>query len=192
MRRNPVLALTYIFLTLMSSTVVRSPDFSLRAALRLALLFAAIKLVLQFALTLWTQHIGYSYFRDEFYYIACGRHPAWGFVDHGPIVALQARLGEVLFGDSLFAIRILSALAGAATVFLTGLLAWVLGGLRPAQALAMIGVLGWTIVTPTLIGVFLGRWLDRELEAGIFWTLGLLVAGLALGCTLAWKRIHRE
>src|SRR5215469_17667722 len=61
---EPVLTLTYIFLTLMSSTVVRSPDFSLRAALRLALLFAAIKLVLQFALTLWTQHIGYSYFRD--------------------------------------------------------------------------------------------------------------------------------
>src|SRR5215469_6157327 len=138
---EPVLALTYIFLTLMSSTVVRSPDFSLRAALRLALLFAAIKIVLQFALTLWTQHIGYSYFRDEFYYIACGRHLAWGFVDHGPIVALQARLGELLFGDSLFAIRILSALAGAATVFLTGLLAWALGGLRPAQALAMIGVL---------------------------------------------------
>ena len=40
------------------------------------LLFAAIKLVLQFALTLWTQHIGYSYFRDEFYYLACGRHLA--------------------------------------------------------------------------------------------------------------------
>ena len=95
----------------MSATAVRSPDFSLRAALRLALLFAAIKLVLQFALTLWTQHIGYSYFRDEFYYIACGRHLAWGFVDHGAIVALQARLGELLFGDSLFAIRILSALA---------------------------------------------------------------------------------
>ena len=58
--------------------------------------------------------------------------------------------------------------------------------------LALIGVLGWTIVTPTLIGVFLGRWFDRELGSGIMWTLGLLVAGLALGCTLAWKRIHRE
>jgi ATP synthase protein I len=60
------------------------------------------------------------------------------------------------------------------------------------QNLALIGVLGWTIVTPTLIGVFLGRWFDRELGSGIMWTLGLLVAGLALGCTLAWKRIHRE
>jgi len=60
------------------------------------------------------------------------------------------------------------------------------------QNLAMIGALGWTIVTPTLIGIFAGRWLDRVFGSGIFWTLGLLVAGLALGCTLAWKRIYRE
>lgn len=58
--------------------------------------------------------------------------------------------------------------------------------------LAMIGAVGWTIVTPTLIGIFVGRWLDRQFSAGIFWTLGLLVAGLALGCALAWQRIDRE
>ena len=60
------------------------------------------------------------------------------------------------------------------------------------QNLAMIGALGWTIVTPTVIGNFAGRWLDRSFGSGIFWTLGLLVAGLALGCTFAWKRIRRE
>jgi ATP synthase protein I len=60
------------------------------------------------------------------------------------------------------------------------------------QNLAMIGALGWTIVLPTLIGIFAGRWLDRHLNSGIFWTLGLLVAGLALGCTFAWKRMHSE
>lgn len=60
------------------------------------------------------------------------------------------------------------------------------------QNLAMIGALGWTIVTPILIGIFVGRWLDRLFGAGVFWTLGLLVAGVAAGCTLAWKRIHRE
>lgn len=60
------------------------------------------------------------------------------------------------------------------------------------QNLAMIGALGWTIVTPTLIGVFAGRWLDRHFNSGIFWTLGLLVAGLAAGCILGWKRIHGE
>jgi ATP synthase protein I len=58
--------------------------------------------------------------------------------------------------------------------------------------LAMIGALGWTIMTPTLIGIFVGRWLDRSFSSGIFWTLGLLVAGLTLGCALAWQRIYRE
>ncbi len=60
------------------------------------------------------------------------------------------------------------------------------------QNLAMIGALGWTIVTPTLIGVFVGRWLDRVFASGVFWTFALLVLGLAIGCTLAWKRMHRE
>jgi ATP synthase protein I len=60
------------------------------------------------------------------------------------------------------------------------------------QNLAMIGALGWTIVLPILMGIFTGRWLDRYFETGIFWTLGLLVAGLAIGCTFAWKRIFGE
>ena len=60
------------------------------------------------------------------------------------------------------------------------------------QNLAMIGTLGWTVVVPTLLGVFAGRWLDRHFGSGVFWSLGLLVAGLAFGCSLAWKRIHSE
>ncbi|HMB72795.1 MAG TPA: AtpZ/AtpI family protein [Gammaproteobacteria bacterium] len=59
-----------------------------------------------------------------------------------------------------------------------------------AQNLAMIGALGWTIVMPTLIGLFIGRWLDQTFHSGIFWTLGLLVLGLTIGCTLAWKRMN--
>ena len=60
------------------------------------------------------------------------------------------------------------------------------------QNLAMIGALGWTIVLPILLGIFAGRWLDHYFNTGVFWTLGLLVAGLAAGCTLAWKRMHGE
>ncbi len=60
------------------------------------------------------------------------------------------------------------------------------------QNFAMIGALGWTIVAPTLVGIFVGRWLDRQFAMGIFWTLGLLVLGLAVGCALAWNRMHRE
>jgi ATP synthase protein I len=60
------------------------------------------------------------------------------------------------------------------------------------QNLAMIGALGWTIVIPTLLGIFAGRWLDRTFNSGIFWTLGLLVAGLAAGCTFAWRRMQSK
>jgi ATP synthase protein I len=60
------------------------------------------------------------------------------------------------------------------------------------QNLATIGVLGWMIVTPALLGIVAGRWLDGRFDSGIFWTLGLLVAGLALGCALAWRWMYRE
>jgi ATP synthase protein I len=56
-----------------------------------------------------------------------------------------------------------------------------------AHRLAQVGVLGWIIVTPMLLGVFLGRWLDRMLGTGIFWTAPLLLLGLVLGGWSAWK-----
>ena len=68
---------------------------------------------------------------------------------------------------------------------------WLTHGERSlAQNLAMIGALGWLVITPTLGGVFAGRWLDRHFAAGIVWTGALLTAGLVLGCTLAWRRIQ--
>lgn len=60
------------------------------------------------------------------------------------------------------------------------------------QDLAVIGVIGWTIVIPTLLGIYGGRALDRRLGTGVFWTLGLLVAGVTLGCVLAWQRLNRS
>jgi ATP synthase protein I len=56
-----------------------------------------------------------------------------------------------------------------------------------ARRLAQIGVLGWIVVVPILIGVLAGRWLDREFNSGLFWTGPLLMLGLALGCWSAWK-----
>ncbi|MGA9011022.1 MAG: AtpZ/AtpI family protein [Acetobacteraceae bacterium] len=56
--------------------------------------------------------------------------------------------------------------------------------------LAQVGVLGWTIVVPTLLGVFLGRWVDQRLGTGIFWTGPLLIVGLAIGCWTAWRWMH--
>lgn len=61
-----------------------------------------------------------------------------------------------------------------------------------ARNLAQVGVLGWTIVVPTLLGVLLGRWVDRLLGTGIFWTGPLLLVGLALGCWSAWRWMHSQ
>jgi ATP synthase protein I len=60
------------------------------------------------------------------------------------------------------------------------------------QDLALIGVIGWTVVIPALIGVFAGRALDRRFGSGVFWTLGLLVAGIVLGSVLAWQRLTKQ
>ena len=141
---------------------------SLRAALHLALAFAAIKLALHLATTAWVAHLGYGYFRDEFYYLACGRHLAWGYVDHGPLVAVQARLAETLFGHSLVGLRLPAALAGATRVLLTGLLAWSLGGRRAAQSLAMLGVL----VAPQYLGI--DSFLSMNSFESLFWMSSLL------------------
>jgi ATP synthase protein I len=68
---------------------------------------------------------------------------------------------------------------------------WRQHGERPlGRNLAMVGVLGWLIVAPTLLGIFIGRWLDRATEAGIFWTGALLILGLAAGCWIAWRWMH--
>ena len=61
-----------------------------------------------------------------------------------------------------------------------------------ARRLSQIGVLGWIIVTPMLIGVFVGRWVDTKLGTGIFWTAPLLMLGVALGCWSAWKWMRSE
>lgn len=60
------------------------------------------------------------------------------------------------------------------------------------QDLALAGVIGWTLVIPALLGIYAGRALDRRLGGGVFWTLGLLVAGIGLGCALAWRRLTRS
>src|SRR5690348_5188596 len=78
----------------------------------------------------------YGYFRDELYYLACAQHLDFGYVDQPPLSILLLRLSETLLGSSLFAIRLLPALAGSAIVALTGIIARGLGGRAWAVALA--------------------------------------------------------
>ena len=116
----------------------------------------------------------YGYFRDEFYYLACGEHLDWGYVDHPPFIALVAFLISKTLGTSLLAIRFLPALAVAAVVVLTGRITQELGGSRFAQALAALAV--------ALAPVFLytGHVLSMNAFDYLFWALSSYVLVLIL------------
>ena len=116
----------------------------------------------------------YGFFRDELYYIVCGQRLAFGYVDHPPLVPLAARVSRALFGGSLLGLRLLPALAGAATVVLAGLIARKLGGGRRAQVLAAVAV----IVSPTLLNF--GYLLTTNALDVFFWTLAAYLLTLIL------------
>lgn len=120
--------------------------------------FAVIKVLIHLAVGK-----GYGYFRDEFYYLACSEHLAWGYVDQPPLSILILWVGRNLLGDSVIAIRLLAALAGAATVYLAGWMAGRLGGGRFAQAVAMTAA----IIAPMFLG--LGGFFSMNAFDLLFW-----------------------
>jgi len=58
--------------------------------------------------------------------------------------------------------------------------------------LGMMGLVGWSVVVPTLLGTALGIWLDKHHPMGHSWTLMLLVIGLVIGCMNAWHWVAKE
>ncbi|MEO8410615.1 MAG: AtpZ/AtpI family protein [Propionivibrio sp.] len=58
--------------------------------------------------------------------------------------------------------------------------------------LGMMGLVGWSVAIPTLLGAALGLWIDSRYPGARSWTLALLAAGLVLGCFNAWRWIVRE
>ena len=58
--------------------------------------------------------------------------------------------------------------------------------------LGMMGLIGWSVVVPTLLGAALGLWLDTHHAGKHSWTLALLIAGLAIGCLNAWHWVAKE
>jgi dolichyl-phosphate-mannose-protein mannosyltransferase len=105
----------------------------------------------------------YGIFRDELYYLACSQHLAAGYVDQPPLIAIIAWFVRHVLGDSLLAIRLLPALAGAATVWLSGRLAREMGGGRVAQALAALGILFAPIY------LVLDHWLTMNAFEPVLW-----------------------
>jgi len=105
----------------------------------------------------------YGIFRDELYYLACGEHLDWGYVDQPPLIALVAWIARHLFRDWLVGLRFFPALAGAVTVWLTGRLARELGGGAFAQVLAALAV----ICVP--IYLILHHWLTMNAFEPLVW-----------------------
>jgi ATP synthase protein I len=60
------------------------------------------------------------------------------------------------------------------------------------SGLGMMGLVGWSVAMPTLLGAALGLWLDERYPGGHSWTLALLAAGLVLGCFNAWHWVAKE
>jgi hypothetical protein len=107
----------------------------------------------------------YGFHSDELYFIACGKHFSFGYVDHAPLVPWLARLSTSLFGESLFALRIFATLSTALTVFLAGLLVRKLGGGRFAQVLTCLGM----IIAPVYLRT--GNMLCLPAFEPLFWIL---------------------
>lgn len=82
----------------------------------------------------------YPLFRDEFYYLACANHLDWGYVDHPPLSIAVLWVAHALFGDSVWTLRVIPALAHAALVLLTARLAREMGGGGFARSLAALCV----------------------------------------------------
>ena len=186
-----------------SKSIASASDFASRAALATGLLIAL-------SLTKAAIHLllagRYGYFRDELYFLDCARHPAWGYVDHAPLIALYSRVA-LLFGGSLFAVRAISAIAGALLVALTMLIAWRLGAGRYVQALAGLSIVvsteylaGYSILH---LGVFeVLYWMGciyvliRIIQTGNsqlwLWFVGMMVTTLPwhwLGLQGQWRRV---
>jgi len=184
---------------------------SFRSGIGIAWAIALIKLVLH---TYFNDR--YGYFRDEFDYLSCGQHLAWGYVDQPPLIPFLTELSRSILGDSLRAVRFIPALASSFLVVQTAVLARELGGKFFALVLAAICValapqylsngslLGTNSLEPNL---WMGcayfaiaaikrddarQWLWFGLVAGIGleekYTIGLFCAGVVIGLLLTAQR----
>jgi hypothetical protein len=127
-------------------------------ALAAVLALAAAKLI--FHLLTATR---YGIFRDEMYYFACSEHLSFGYVDQPPLIAFVIWIVRHTIGDSLFALRLLPAIAGAALVWLAAQLAREMGGGRFAQCLAALAIV------PVPIYAIMHHWITMNAFEPLIW-----------------------
>jgi 4-amino-4-deoxy-L-arabinose transferase-like glycosyltransferase len=154
----------------------------------------------------------YGYHRDELYFIDCGQHLAFGYVDHAPLIPWLARVAGELFEHDRHALRAFSVVAGASAAALTAVMARAIGGGRIAQLLAgacivvapaylrmakilcipAVELLVWTLASYLVLLALLRNEPKRWLLVGIVAGIGLLTkhtmllwgAGIAVGMVL--------
>ncbi len=127
----------------------------------------------------------YGLHGDELYFIECGRHLAWGYVDHAPLVPWLARAAESIGGVSPVALRIPSILAGAGTLLMTALMVREWRGGVLAQWLAGLAL----VFAPALLRM--GSMLDLPVLDVFFWTAAsyLVARILARGEQRLWLAV---
>jgi hypothetical protein len=149
---------------------VPAPATRPRFAWRLVLPVAAAELVVQVAFA-----NGYGYHRDELYFRAAGRNPAFGYDDQPPLTPLLGRLSEALFGETPRGLRMTSALTVALVVVLVALLARELGAERRGQLVAAAATAASVFV------VVVGHLLSTSTFDLLVWTAVVLVVAMILG-----------
>jgi 4-amino-4-deoxy-L-arabinose transferase-like glycosyltransferase len=95
----------------------------------------------------------YGWQRDELYYAVAGRHLQGGYVDFPPLTALFGALGRILFGNSLYPLRVFAILAGVGVILVAAAIARELGGGTRAQVLAAV-VVGFSPIVVAVNGLF--------------------------------------
>ena len=196
----------------MVSTIPTSRQ-SHTSLLVIPLALSLIKLVIHLVLN---AEGGYGLFRDELYYIACAMKPAFGYVDHPPLSAILLKVNMVLFGDSLFSIRLIPAICAALTVWITGLMTIRLGGGRWAVFLAClftfslgnfvmssfysmnsIEILSWTLAAYLIVLIIQTEqkkywmFLGVVLGLGLMNKIGVLFLGAGIFAGLLFTRERR-
>jgi hypothetical protein len=158
----------------------------------------------------------YGYHRDELYLLACGRHAAWGSVDHAPLTPAISRALALAFGEAPASQRLFAAVSGTIVLWLTGGIARTLGGGRAAQLLAMASIaiapafvytrgvhttnavdqLAWTAAAYLIAGLVAtptpGRWIALGVVIGVGllgkYTMLVFGAGFAVGLVVTARR----
>jgi len=161
---------------------------------------------------------GYGWFRDELYYIACSKHLAAGYVDQPSFSIVIMAVTRLLFGESVFAIRLIPAILSGLTVAILGLLVVRMGGHHLAVVLASVAfiaspqlsaffsfysmnsfdILFWLLATHVLVGLAVRPTLSGWMLLGLVLGLGLanktsalwLCAGIA--CAVLFTPLRRE